>query len=280
MSSATASGRDCVPSDKPKLKSRMCLFVITQKDGTPLDATSVTKEDIVEMCIKMGHTHPLGVLHYSTTELIALFCSTEEMQCTTCGAIKVMELWEEAIAVRALAPSETHVKACIIAVGGDSSKLQSPHSEEEGEPHLPHDNPHPSGGNAASSPSAAWPPYRSWTASAIGGSPSGDHTPQVEHTPAALHQCLGDNHQGVVMLKGVTRRSPFWEGEGGFPQDNHPISYPCITRWGMGSSGTTSTAPTSCSTKSRHGALNKCSGIRFTIGYPQNKHLQWQSHIR
>ena len=93
----------------------------------------------------MGHTHPLGVLHYSAMESVALFCSTEEMQCVTHGAIKVTELWGKAIAIRAVAPSETHVKAYIIAVGGDSLKLQSPPSEEEGEPHSPHDNPHPSG---------------------------------------------------------------------------------------------------------------------------------------
>ena len=51
-------------------------------------------------------------------ELIALFCSTEEMQCTTHGAIKVMELQEEAIAIGAVVPSEALVKAYIIAVGG------------------------------------------------------------------------------------------------------------------------------------------------------------------
>ena len=127
-SSATASGRYHVPSNKPNLKSRMCLFVVTWKDGTLFDATSVTKEDIIKMCIKLGHTHSLGVLHYSTMELVALFCSREEMQCATHGAVKAMEFQEEAIAIRAVAPSETHVKAYIIAVGGDSSKLQSPHS--------------------------------------------------------------------------------------------------------------------------------------------------------
>ena len=70
MSSATASGRDHVPSNDSNLKSRMCLFIITGKDGTPLDATSVTEEDIVEMCIKMDHTHPLGVLHDSAMESV------------------------------------------------------------------------------------------------------------------------------------------------------------------------------------------------------------------
>ena len=97
-------------------------FVITGKDCTPFDATSVTGEDIVKMCIKLGHTHPLGVLHSSVMESIALFCSTEEMQHATHRAIKAMELQDEVIAIRAVAPSEAHVKAYIIAVGGDSSK--------------------------------------------------------------------------------------------------------------------------------------------------------------
>ena len=157
-SSATASGRDCVWSNKSSLKSRMCLFLVTWKDGTLLDATSVAEEYIVEMCIKMGHTHLLGVLHYSTMELVALFHSTEDMQCATCRAIKATELWGGAIAVRAVAPSETHVKPYIIAVGGDSSKLQSPPSEEEGEPHSPPDIPHPSGETQCLSPSRAWQP--------------------------------------------------------------------------------------------------------------------------
>ena len=56
-----------------------------------------------------------------------------------------MELQEEAIAVRAVTPSETHVKAYIMAVREDPLKPQSPSSEEKGEPHSPPNNPHPSG---------------------------------------------------------------------------------------------------------------------------------------
>ena len=96
------------------------------------------EKDIIKMCIKMGHIHPLGVLHYSAMELVALFHSTEDMQHATHRAIKVTVLQGEAIAIRAVAPSETHVKAYIIAVGGDSLKLPSPPSEAP-------DNPHPSG---------------------------------------------------------------------------------------------------------------------------------------
>ena len=204
----------------PNLKSRMCLFIITWKDGTQFNATSVTKEDIIEMCIKLGHTHLLGVLHYSVIESVAVFCSTEEMQHATCGAIKAMELQEEAIAIQAVAPLETHVKAYIIAVGGDSSKLQSSPSEEEGEPHSPHDNPHPSG------------EMSHHLQAELGNLANHELCQLVEDLcqitlcelnapPAALYQCLGDTHQAAGMPKKATRRSPFQEGEDGFPWDNH-----------------------------------------------------------
>ena len=74
-SSATALGRDQVPSDDAHLKTRICVFIVTRKDGTLLDVTSVSEEDIVEICVTLGHTHPLGVLQYSATELVALFCT-------------------------------------------------------------------------------------------------------------------------------------------------------------------------------------------------------------
>ena len=84
-----------------------------KRDGTPFDVTSVLEEDIIEICIRLGHTQPLGVLHYSARESIILFCSADDMQCATHGAIKAMELHDEAIAIRATAPSETHIRACI-----------------------------------------------------------------------------------------------------------------------------------------------------------------------
>ena len=62
--STTALGRDPVPTDDPTLKTRMYVFIIMQKDGTPFDVTSVMEEDIVQLCMTLGHTHPLGVLQY------------------------------------------------------------------------------------------------------------------------------------------------------------------------------------------------------------------------
>ena len=80
LSSATALGRDQIPSDDPHLKTKICIFIVTRKGGTLLNITSVSEEDMVEICVTLGHTHPLGVLWYLATESVALFCMTEEMQ--------------------------------------------------------------------------------------------------------------------------------------------------------------------------------------------------------
>ena len=98
-SSATASGRDQVPSDDPHLKAKSCIFTVMRKDGTLFDATFVSEEDILEICVTLGHTHPLGALQYLATESVALFHMTEEMQQASHGAIKAMELQDEPIAI-------------------------------------------------------------------------------------------------------------------------------------------------------------------------------------
>ena len=153
-------------------------------------------------------------------------------------------------------------------MGGDSSKLHCPPSEGEGEPNSSHDNPHPSG-ETLHHLQAELGNLTDHELHQLVEDLHQEITPcELNAPPEALHQCLGGTHQGEAEPKRVKRRSPFQEGEGGSPRTTIPISYTCVTRWRMGSSGTTSTAPTSCSTKSRHGALNKYSGIGFKIGYP------------
>ena len=122
-SSATALGRDPVPTDDPTLKARMCVFIIIQKDGTLFDVTCVTEEDIMQLCMALGHTHPLGVLPFLATESVALFCMVEEMQWASCGAINAMELHNELIVVRTVASLEPHIRVYITVGGGDPSKL-------------------------------------------------------------------------------------------------------------------------------------------------------------
>ena len=68
------------------------MFIIMQKDSTPFEVTSIKEEDIMQIYMTLGHIHPLGVLQYLATELVALFCMAEEMQQASCGAILAMEL--------------------------------------------------------------------------------------------------------------------------------------------------------------------------------------------
>ena len=93
--------------------------------------------------------------------------------------------------------------------------------------------------------------------------------------PAILNQHLGENHQGAVILMGMTRRPPSKRGRVCSPETTISISYPSVTRWRMGSSGTTSTTPKACSGESRCGVPNQHIGIGVMLGYPKNKHLQW-----
>ena len=57
-----------------------------------------------------------------------------------------MVLHEEAIAVRASAPSDIHMRAYMATVGGEPSRTQPPPSEGEEEVHSPTGKPHLGGG--------------------------------------------------------------------------------------------------------------------------------------
>ena len=142
-SSATTSAvQDWVPTDKANLHTSMCILILTKWDGTPFDVTSVLEEDIVKICIWQGHTHPMDELHYLATESIMLFQLANNMQCATHGAIKVMVLHEEAIAVRISPPSTTHMRAYMATVCGEPSRIQPPPSDGEEELYLPTGNHH------------------------------------------------------------------------------------------------------------------------------------------
>ena len=119
--------------------------MLTTSSGTPFDVTSVLEEDIVKICIKQGHTRAMGLLHYSAMELVILFQLADEMQCATHGAIKALVQCEEAIAIRASAPSEAHIRAYMSAVDGKPFGTQASPLEGDGGPLSPTENPHPGG---------------------------------------------------------------------------------------------------------------------------------------
>ena len=279
-SSATASGRYHVPSDDPHLKTKICVFIVTKKDSTLLDVTSVSEKDIIEICVTLGHTHPLGALWYLVTELVALSCTTEEMQWASCAATKATELQDEPIAMQTNAPLEHHTRAYIAIVGGDPPKPWSLPSEGQSDSHSPTGNPHPGGGTLH----CLWAELGNLTDQELHQLIEDLHQEialcKLHAPPAILSQHLGENHQGVVILMGMTRRSPSQEGRVGFPKTTTSISCPSTNRWRVGSSGTTSSTPKACSSKSRHGAPNQHIGIRIMLRYPKNKHLQWWGYAR
>ena len=92
----TASvARDHIPSDVSDLSKHMTLFVLTRGNGTLFDASSILEEDIIEICIWLGHTHPEGVLQYSAIESVMLFHTMDELQIMVCGVVKAMTLHDE-----------------------------------------------------------------------------------------------------------------------------------------------------------------------------------------
>ena len=137
-SSATTS-RDWEVPSPDSLCNRLRLLTITQGDGTPIDASSVSEEDIVEICITRGHTHPLGVFHYSAVESVILFGTAEDSSHASCGLADVTELHDEAITAGTMAPLETHVATF-------SLMWHSKPTTRDGEPHTPPQQAPPSEG--------------------------------------------------------------------------------------------------------------------------------------
>ena len=107
-SSATASRDQEVPSSD-SLQDKLLVVSITKEDGTPLDASSITEEDIVEICVRRAHTHPLGVLWYSVGESVILFGNVTDVNRTHHLLPDVTEFRDEAITVRTMAPAEVQV---------------------------------------------------------------------------------------------------------------------------------------------------------------------------
>ena len=128
-SSATAS-RDWEVPSPDSFRNRLLLLTITRGDGTPMDASSISEEDIMEICVQRAHTHPLGVLQYSTAESVVLFGSLKDVNCTHHTLLDMMELCNEAITVWTMALAEAHIAAF-------TDMWHSNLTTGDGEPHTP-----------------------------------------------------------------------------------------------------------------------------------------------
>ena len=224
ITSSTTTSRDCdVPSAKVVFRDKLCLVSITRRDDTPMDASSISEEDVIEICVMKGHTHPLDVLHYSAMESVVLFHSPDKLQCTTRGIIKTTEFWSEAITVRAMAPLVAHVTEYL------AMSCTNP-SNGERELHTPPQQTPPTGGT----------PHHLQVE--LGYLANHELHQLVEdlmqeivqceiHMPPAIPlQMNGYAHWAVESLRWMTRRSPFQEGEGGVHWGN-PLHLQSQSNW-------------------------------------------------
>ena len=91
MSTATAlAAHDCIPGDEMELLNQMHVLVLTRGNGTPFDAAYIQEEDITELCVQIGQTHPKGVL---------------QILVMAHGVTKAMVLHEEPIRFHTIPPS-------------------------------------------------------------------------------------------------------------------------------------------------------------------------------
>ena len=65
----------------------------------------------MEICIRRAHVHPLGVLQYLAAESVILFGNPEDVNHAHHTLLDLMELWDEAVTVQTMAPTEVHVAA-------------------------------------------------------------------------------------------------------------------------------------------------------------------------
>ena len=196
----------------------MCILVLTRGDGTQFDAASIQEEDIIEICVWLGHTHPEGVLWYLASKLVMLFHSMDEMLVAADGVIKAMTLCKKFIKLRTSPPSATHVKVHMVVMDGEPSGTQHPTPDREEGPQLSLVTLTWVGGLYVNCKQTLGTlgmlNYgNSWRISARRSLSVTKHTPGTHHWP------LGNPVGHGIPMK-MTRRSPFWEGEGGNPEDN------------------------------------------------------------
>ena len=99
VTSSTTVSRDWEVQAPDPLRDKLLVVSIIKRDCTPLDASSILEEDIVELCVRRAHTHPLGVLRYSAADSVVFFNNVTDVNRTQHALPDVMEFRDEAIAI-------------------------------------------------------------------------------------------------------------------------------------------------------------------------------------
>ena len=134
-----------IPGDEVELLNCMCVLVLTRGDGTLFNATSIQEEEIIELCIILGWTHPKDVLWYLVVELVVSFHSADKMLVMACGVIKATALHEEPIKLHMTPPSTAHVRVYIVLRGGEPSGTKPLTPDREKVPQPSSCDPHTDG---------------------------------------------------------------------------------------------------------------------------------------
>ena len=207
-----------------------------------------------------------------------LFHTTDELQITTHRVLKALTLCDETIKVQTSPPSAAHMWAYMAVVNGKLSGTQPlPSNGEEGH-HLSPSNPHP-GGRTPQHLQANF----------------GDVTDnelwqlmeelcreialwELNAPPESHHKHLGGILWEMGILMQITGRSPFQEGEGGFPHSNHFDLLALHNQIEGGSPEDNLLAPSSCSTWWGCRVPIEYTSHRVATQYPWNQHLQQQCY--
>ena len=181
---------------------------ITRRDGTPIDAFSISEEDIIELRVKQGCTHPLGVVHYSAAESVILFLTTDNLKRVICDIARDTKLHDEAITVKTMAPTEAHMSAYATVWHPKPSK-------GGGRPHTPPQQT-PTGGETPCHRHAELSDLDNHKLHQLMTDLSQEYVQcGLVVPPSCPLQMTGHAHQAAKSPKRMIKRSPFQEGEGG-----------------------------------------------------------------
>ena len=115
-STATAlAACNCTPGDGTECLNHTCVLVLAKGNGTLFDAASIQEEDITELCVEVGHSHPKCVLWLLAMEL---FQSSDEMLAVVCRVTKAMACHKEPIRLCTSPLSTAHLRAYIAGRDG------------------------------------------------------------------------------------------------------------------------------------------------------------------
>ena len=180
-----------------------------------MDASSISEEDIVGICVQKSHTHPLGVLQYSVAESVILFSTMEDLNWVSRNLMNVMVLHDEALMAQTMALLEAHVAMFTLV-------WHLKPTTGEGELHTPPQQTHPSEGTLHHlhaklgdlNDNELWQLIKDLMQEIV----------QCELTAPPRNPLLmtGYIHRAAGSLRKMTRRSPFQEGEGGVQRGKPP----------------------------------------------------------